>query len=192
MDQEERLDAKKEMLTRLQEHETVYVKRRGELDTALEGTTINGVLTGGSEWEDHIKTKFDDCMPVKLQQTHDEACELFEERLEEMANQREKRTKAWMEVVATQILDKLSISRLKTFHDERKAEINEFFELSKMNQQQDLDEFQYHAQETLHAGIFGEDHPNPRARHAAPPSWAIAVESEEETPSQEGMYQDPS
>ena len=31
-----------------------------------------------------------------------------------------------------------------------------------MNLQQDLDEFQYHAPETLHAGIFGEDHLNPR------------------------------
>jgi hypothetical protein len=189
LDQEERLEAKeKEMLTRLQAHETAYIKRLGALDATLEERQSERILADGLEWEDHIETKFDEFMQVKLQQTHDEACERFEQRLEEMANQREKRTKAWMEVAATQTLDHLSTS-LKTFHAERKAEIDEFFEVSKMNLQQDLDEFQYHAQETLHAGIFGEDHPNPRARHAAPPSRAIAVESEEEeTPAHESMH----
>jgi hypothetical protein len=192
MDQEEHLDAKeKAMLTRLKDHETVYIKRLGDLDAALEERQLERILADGSEWEDHIETKFDKIVQVKLQQTHDETCGRFEERLEELANQREKRTKAWMEVAATQVLDKLSTS-LTTFHEEGKAEIDEFFEVSKMNLQQDLDEFQYHAQETLHAGIFGEDHPNPRARHTAPPSRAIAVESEEETPSQEGMHQEPS
>jgi hypothetical protein len=42
--------------------------------------------------------------------------------------------------------------------------LDKFFEVSKMNLQQDLDEFQYHhAPETLYAGTFGEDHLNPRA-----------------------------
>ena len=191
MDQEERLEAKeKAMVTRLQDHEAAYIKRLGKLDAALEERQSERILADGSEWEDHIKTKFDEIMQGKLQQTYNETCGRFAEQLEELANQREKRTKAWMEVAATQVLDKLSTS-LTTFHDARKAEIDEFFEVAKLNLQQDLDEFQYHAQETLHAGIFGEDHPNPRARHAAPPSRAIAVESEEETPAQEFVHQEP-
>jgi hypothetical protein len=93
-----------------------------------------------------------------------------------------------MEVAATQTLDKLSTS-MKTFHGQQKAEIEELFQVAQMNLQQDLDEFQFHLQETLHAVIFGADHPNPRAQHAEPSSRAIAVEAEEEALSNEETQQ---
>ena len=94
-----------------------------------------------------------------------------------------------MEVAATQTLEGLS-DQLRKFQTEQQERITEFFTVQQQNLQQDLDEFQYHAQETLHAGIFGADHPNPRARHTPPPSRAIPVETdtssaEEAPPSRE-------
>ena len=84
MDQEERLEAKeKAMLTRLKDHEAAYIKRLGDLDAALEERQSERILADDLEWEDHIETKFDEIMQIKLQQTHDETCGRFAERLEE-------------------------------------------------------------------------------------------------------------
>ena len=185
LDHEDRLDAKEqELVTRLQDKETAYIKRLEELDRALDEKQSERILADGSEWEDHIAVKFEEhfqsVVQRKYQQLTEDASGRYEQRHEDISSQRgEKRTKAWMEVASTQTLDKLSTS-LKAFHDVQRADIDEFFKVAQMNLQQDLDEFQYHAQETLHAGIFGEGHPNPRARHAAPPSRAIAVEAEED------------
>ena len=130
-------------------------------------------------------------MAGKFQQTTDEISEACKQRIEEKSSQREKCTNAWcMEVAATQTLDKFSTS-LKTIHEQQNAEIEEFFQVAQMNLQQGLDKFQYHAQETLHAGIFGADHPNPRAQHAEPPLRVIAVEAEEEVPSNEDIPLNP-
>ena len=106
---------------------------------------------------------------------------LYKESLDQLATQRESKTKAWMEVATTQTLDGLA-EKLTTFRTEQQAHIDDFFNVQQQNLQQDLDEFQYHAQETLHAGIFGPDHPNPRARNAPPPSRAIPEETDDPQP----------
>ena len=81
-----------------------------------------------------------------------------------------------MEVAATQTLDTFT-EKLKTFQETQQAMvIQEFVTVQTQNLQMDLDESRFHAQETLHAGIFGPDVPKSRARYVEPPSRAISVE----------------
>ena len=84
-----------------------------------------------------------------------------------------------MEAAATQTLDTLT-EKLKTFQETQHALIQEFVTVQTQNLKMDLDEFRFHAQETLHAGIFGPDMPNPRAPYVEPPSRAIPVEEPDE------------
>ena len=144
-----------------------------QLDESLKERQSIGILEAGSKWEDHILGKVDEVI-IHEEQKLDEATQIrmqeYMENLEETARQRQLSTKAaWMlEVASTQILDTLT-EKLKTFHDVQKATIEEFVTVQTQNLEMDLDAFHFHAQETLHAGIFGPDMPNPRAQYVNPP-----------------------
>ena len=179
--QEERHEAKEDKLSqRLQQQEKELTDRMRAMGEQLEERQSERILEDGSDWEDHLHTKTDEYVASILERLRaQERTQLAEYRdsLHELATQRELKAKAWMAIATTQALDGLS-EKLRRFQTEQQERIEEFFTVQQQNLQQDLDEFQYHAQETLHAGIFGADHPNPRARHARPPSRTIPVETE--------------
>ena len=182
---EERLEVKEEEMTdRLRQTEEDLTQRIREMGEVLEERQSERILEDGSEWEDHIQTKTEEYVSSllgRLKEKESTQLTSYKESLDQLATQRELKTKAWMEVATTQTLDGLA-EKLKTFKTEQQAYIEDFFNVQQQNLQQDLDEFQYHAQETLHAGIFGPDHPNPRARYAPPPSRAIPVETDDPRP----------
>jgi hypothetical protein len=183
-EQEERLESKEEaFMARLHEKEAeLWQHGMQQLDESFVEHQSTKILEAAAEWEDHILTKAQEVMK-EIEQRIEAAITAqmagYMENLEETARQRQLRTKAWMEVAATQTLDMLT-EKLKTFHDTQQAKIEEFVTVQTQNLEMDLDEFRFHAQETLHAGIFGPDMPNPRARYAQPPSRAIPVEELEE------------
>ena len=182
--QEERLETREEaFMERLQEKEQELQQQSLRLDESMEEQQSTRILEAGSEWEDHIILKVEEEVMKDLEQklgkaTHAQI-QQYVANMEETARQRQLQTKAWMEVAATQTLDTLT-ARLKTFHDKQQAKIEEFVTVQTQNLEMDLDEFRFHAQETLHAGIFGPGMPNPRARYVKPPSRAIPIEEMEE------------
>ena len=181
----ERLAAKEaEMREWLRQTEENLTQRIREVGEILEARQSERILEDGSEWEDHINTKTEEYVTSLIEQLQEkDSIQLtsYKVSLDQLATQRELKTKAWMEVATTQTLDGLS-DKLTAFKNEEQANIEDFFNVHQQNFQQDLDEFQCHAQETLHAGIFGPDHPNPRARYAPPPSRAIPVEINDPRP----------
>ena len=184
IEQEERLETKEAaFITRLQETERdLRQQSMQQLDESFEECKSTRILEAASEWEDHILTKAEEVMKdieQRLEESTTLQMQAYMDQVEETARQRQLRTKAWMEVAATQTLDTLT-EKLKNFHDVQHAKIEEFVTVQTQNLQMDLDEFRFHAQETLHAGIFGPDMPNPRARYVEPPSRAIPVEETED------------
>jgi Ribonuclease G/E len=90
-DQEERLDANEQefFLTILHEDEAVHLQRLKDMDNTLEERHSERSLVDGSEWKDHIATKFDEYMQSmagKFQQPTDEHSEAYEQRIEEMSS----------------------------------------------------------------------------------------------------------
>ena len=192
-EREARMEAKEaDMTQRIHQQEEELVRRLRSMEEMMEARQTDRILEDGSEWEDHLQTKteeFVEALMDRLKESESTRLAEYRDSLHDLATQRELKTKAWMEVATTQVLDGFS-DQLQRFKTDQQARIEEFFTVQQQNLQQDLDEFQYHAQETLHAGIFGADHPNPRARYAPPPSRAIPVETdipcqEDDVPGQE-------
>jgi hypothetical protein len=158
-----------------------------KLEEVLEEHNDERVLTGESrmsEWEENILGKQEehlatatilltDHSPITMQKLTD--------AVEEVARQRELKTKAWMEVATRQTLDSLT-KDLDQYREAQRVQIKEFCEVKLQELQSDLDSFQYHAQEILHTEIFGPGVPNPRAKYAPPPTTTIPVEDEPKTP----------
>jgi hypothetical protein len=110
--QEERLTEKEaEMTARLRKTEADLTQRTREMDEIMEERQSERILEDGSEWEDHINTKTKEYVTfliAQLKEKESSQLALYTASLDQLATQRELKTKAWMEVVTTQTLDGLS------------------------------------------------------------------------------------
>ena len=67
-----------------------------KLDESLEAHQSNRILEAASEWEDHIQSKMDEVMQemdIKTQETIRRHMQAYEDTLEEISRQQERRTK---------------------------------------------------------------------------------------------------